>query len=221
MERVMGTAGLGAIFLTGQSDKRSCSLIPAQEQTAEALRKLGLDVYPLNFPYQEQMAPYQKVPIIRASIANLHMYLQSRQEEFASKHRPQFCERISQHTFTLVLAGSCGLEIINNLCLSDEIKKKLHIFAYGPVARKQPDISCTLVQGRRDWLSKYFFSQVDLIVDCGHMDYLQSPEVLRVLKETALHLQEEINTPAPKGGVSTQNALLLPRSQQNIRVNQE
>ena len=217
----MGTAGLGAIFLTGQSDKRSCSLTPEQEQTAQALGKLGLDVYPLNFPYQEQMAPYQKVPLIRASIANLRMYLQSRRDEFTSRYRPQLCKRISQHPFTLVLAGSCGLEIINNMRLPDEIKKKLHIFAYGPVARKQPDISCTLVQGRRDWLSKYFFSQVDIVVNCGHMDYLQCPEVLRVLKETALHLQEEINTPAPKGGVSTQNALLLPHSQQDIRVNQE
>ncbi|WPD23030.1 MAG: hypothetical protein SD837_00405 [Candidatus Electrothrix scaldis] len=187
----MGTGRLGAIFLTGQSDKRSCSLIPEQEQTAQALRKLGLDVYPLNFPYQEQMAPYRKVPLVWASIANLRMYLQSRQEEFASRYRPQLCERISQHTFTLVLAGSCGLEIINNICLSDEIKKKLHIFAYGPVARKQPDISCTLVQGRRDWLSKYFFSQVDVSVHCGHMDYLQCPEVLRALKETALQLQKE------------------------------
>lgn len=190
MEKMMETARLQAIFLTGQSDKRSCSLAPDQEQTAQVLGKLGLDVYPLNFPYQEQMAPYQKIPIIRASIANLRMYLQSRREEFANRYRPQFCERISQHAFTLVLAGSCGLEIINNLRLPDEIKKKLHIFAYGPVARKQPDISCTLVQGRRDWLSKYFFSRVDVVVNCGHMDYLQWPDVLRALKATVLRLQK-------------------------------
>ncbi|MCW5202065.1 MAG: hypothetical protein QTN59_17240 [Candidatus Electrothrix communis] len=188
----MGTARLGTIFLTGQSDKHSCSLTPDQQKTAHELRKLGVEVQPLNFPYQERMAPYRKINILLASMANLQMFFQSRRPEFTSKYRSRFCEKISEYALTLVLAGSCGLEIINNLRLPDDVKKKLHIFSYGPVARKMPDISCTLVQGRHDGLSKYFFSKVDFSVNCGHMGYLQSPEVMRVLHDTALKLQRKV-----------------------------
>ena len=188
----MASICLGAIFLTGQSDRRSCGLSPDQQQTADMLQSLDIEVQPLNFPYQEQMAGYRKINILLASIANLHMYFQSRQEAFVSRYRPQFCRKISQHAFTLVLAGSCGLEILNNFQLSDEVKKRLLIFAYGPIARKRPDIRCTMVQGRRDRLSRYFFPQTDFSVDCGHMDYLQSPEVISLLKVTALRLKEEI-----------------------------
>ena len=36
----------------------------------------------------------------------------------------------------------------------------------------------TLVQGRRDWISRAWFPVVDHRVDCWHRDYLESPEVL-------------------------------------------
>lgn len=187
----MGTKRIGAVFLTGQSDYRSCSLSPIQQKIEHELTRLDVEVQPLNFPYQEQMAPYREVNILFASLTNITIFFQSRRLSFAQRHRDQLCEISSQNAITLVLAGSCGLEIFNNLRLPNEVTKKMHIFAYGPVARKIPDSTFTFIQGKNDWLSKCFFSNVLNSVKCGHMDYLQSPEVLAILKCTVEKLRLE------------------------------
>jgi hypothetical protein len=78
----------------------------------------------------------------------------------------------------LIFAGSSGLELFANLRLPGDVLARVEIVAYGPVARRLPDCPCVLVQGRRDWLSRAWFPRVDHRVDCGHLDYLTSPEVL-------------------------------------------
>ncbi len=85
---------------------------------------------------------------------------------------------------TLFLAGSCGLELFNNLALPADTLRRVTIFAYGPVARRRPGCACLLVQGRRDWFSRRYFRTVDARVNTGHMDYLANPEVAKLAVET-------------------------------------
>ena len=59
------------------------------------------------------------------------------------------------HTFGFAhfLAGSCGLELFNNLALPTHLQGRCAILAYGPTARRMPDTTVEVVVGRRDWIS--------------------------------------------------------------------
>ena len=83
-----------------------------------------------------------------------------------------------------VLAGSCGLELFNNLHLPDALRRRTHIFAYGPVSRQIPEVASHLfVQGTHDWLSRFYHPQVQHRYSCPHMGYLQAPETLRLFHD--------------------------------------
>jgi len=174
-----------AVFLTGQSNRRSCQLSPIQRKLADLLEQQGFTVTPLNFPYDSQMEDYQESNLFKASLSNGLQYLFSRRATFSARYREQVLNQFSKNTPYLVLAGSCGLELLNNLQLPENILSKIHVLAYGPVARVVPAAEVTLVQGRDDWLSKQFFKNVDYPIDCGHMDYLESAEVTTLIVEIA------------------------------------
>ena len=57
---------------------------------------------------------------------------------------------------TLFLAGSSGLELLYNLDLPNADLARIHVFAYGPVARRLPACDACFVQGR-DLISRLFF----------------------------------------------------------------
>jgi hypothetical protein len=80
-------------------------------------------------------------------------------------------------------AGSCGLELFNNLQLPVDAIRKVSVFAYGPVARRRPDCVHLLVGATRDSISKHYFPAPDHIVDCGHMNYLSNPIVRTLCRE--------------------------------------
>ena len=171
-------------FLTGQSDATRCALSPVQRAFLEALPLPSSAKLPLNFPYHTDSEAWRNVSLLTASINNARQYRASRQPDFAERHAPRVLRELSRAPRTLILAGSAGLELLANLRLPREALDRVQVFAYGPVARHVPDCACVLVQGRRDWVSRWWFRDVDHRVDCTHLDYLESPEVLALCVQT-------------------------------------
>ena len=165
------------IFLTGQSDPSRCALSPEQQAFLDALPLPASAKLSLNFPYRTDTPSWRHTPVLVGSVNNARQYVRSRQPMFAADHAAHVQRLLARARRTLILAGSCGLELFVNLRLPREALDTVHVFAYGPAARRLPDCACVLVQGRRDWVSRVWFRTVDHRVDCGHRDYLQSPEV--------------------------------------------
>jgi hypothetical protein len=189
---------LQVAFLTGQSDPRSCALSPVQASFLERLRLPPGVACPFNFPYRTGLRDYAPTPILQASVHNARQYVRSRRAEFISIHQPDVTRLLSQAEHTLLLAGSCGLELLVNLHLPADWLSRLSVFAYGPVSRARPGCRGVLVQGRSDWLSRRYFTQVDHIVACGHLDYLDSPEVLQLCRKMVnetRHRLERVDAP--------------------------
>ena len=168
---------LQVFFLTGQSDPPRCALSPSQQAFIDALPLPESAKLRLNFPYAADTAPWRATSLLIASVNNVMLYLRSQRPGFAH-HAPALLRQLERADQTLILAGSSGLELLANLRLPPESLRSVHVFAYGPVARGRPPCACTLVQGRGDWISRAWFRSVDHRVDCSHMDYLESPEVL-------------------------------------------
>jgi len=168
------------IFLTGQSDPARCALSPEQQAFLDALPLPDSAKLSLNFPYDADTQPWRAIPVLIGSVNNARQYARSRHTTFAEGHAPHVRQLLARARRTLILAGSCGLELFVNLQLPRDVLDTVHVFAYGPTARRLPDCACVLVQGRRDWISRLWFRTVDHRVDCAHRDYLQSPEVLRL-----------------------------------------
>lgn len=175
---------LQVVFLTGQSDPGRCALSPVQRAFMESLPLPAPAKLALNFPYHADTLPWRNVSLATASVSNARQYLASRQPEFAARHAAHVQRVLSRTPRTLILAGSAGLELLANLQLPRETLDRVHVFAYGPVARHLPDCTSLLVQGRRDWISRLWFSDVDHRVECSHLDYLESPEVLALCVQT-------------------------------------
>ena len=177
-------------FLTGQSRPSGVALSPVQANFLAALPAPSASRMPINFPYRTRTAdqPFAPTPLLVASVRNVRQYLSSRRPWFAERHRAAVEAFVARADHTLLLAGSCGLELFNNLALSANALRRVTIFAYGPVARRQPDCPRLLVQGRRDWLSRRYFRTVDVQVNTGHMDYLTDPVVLALAATAVCHL---------------------------------
>ena len=182
---------LQVMLLTGQSDPTSCALSPVQRAFLDALPLPAADKVPLNFPYADDTAAWRPVWLLLASARHVRQYTASQRPAFVARHRDGLRARLERAERTLILAGSLGLELLINLQLPREALDRLHVFAYGPVARQRLDCDCLLVQGRRDWISRLWFPAVDRRVDCGHMDYLESPEVLALCVDVVRRLAAE------------------------------
>jgi hypothetical protein len=177
------------VFLTGQSDPARCALSPAQHAFLEALPLPAGARVPQNFPYGDT-APWRPTSLLAASLSNARQYLASRRPEFATRYAPAVRRQLAQARRTLILAGSNGLELLSNLRLPPDALDGIEVFAYGPVARRRPRCACVLVQGTRDWLSRVWFPRVDHRVNCGHLDYLESPQVLELCAATVQRLAD-------------------------------
>lgn len=137
----------------------------------------------LNFPWIPlPEGRYAATPLLRASVNNAREYLGSRRAGFVQHYQSSAVQLIERADHTLLLSGSCGLELFNNLQLPPALMQRVSVFAYGPVARKRPDCRHLLVQGHRDWISRLWFSQSDVQIDCGHMDYLVQPEMVTLCR---------------------------------------
>ena len=164
-------------FVTGMSNPDSWNLSPLQHRFIKSFAFPDTCIYPLNFPYTACAHPYRPTPILRASARNAWMFFFSMQRRFREKYHSSVSNFLSESRHTILLAGSSGLELLNNLRLPAEILQRISVFAYGPVSRRLPLCRRVLVQGTRDWYSRLFHSEVDYRVSCGHMNYLENDEV--------------------------------------------
>ncbi len=169
-------------FLTGQSHPGNAALSPLQHAFLEALPAPTEWKVQVNFPYPDIPQPFRRTPLPTASLHNLALYLRSRRPAFAATYRPAVIAQIDRAERTLFLAGSSGLELLGNLNLPASALARLHVFAYGPVARRLPPCDARFVQGR-DSISRLFFRGVVpkasiARVRCDHLEYLRDPSVL-------------------------------------------
>jgi len=171
-------------FLTGRSDPSRCGLSPEQQGFLDALRAPGREPVDRNFPYAAQRPGHVAVPLPLAAWRNLGDYIGARRPAFAGRHRSQVAAAFEGDGAVVLLAGSCGLELLSNLHLDASLRARLHVFAYGPVARHAPDVARLLcVQGRSDWISRAGWGGPVHRVDGGHMDYLRQPDVLTLCED--------------------------------------
>jgi hypothetical protein len=169
-------------FLTGQSDPRGAALSPVQEAFLDALPVPAAWKVRVNFPYPAATPRHRPVPLVRASWNNARQLLGSSGQAFGARYRPPVVALLARAERTVLLAGSCGLELLANLDLLAEDLARLHVFAYGAVARRRPACEICQVRGRRDWIaragSRVALTAADHWVESGHLDYLVSPRVL-------------------------------------------
>lgn len=176
----MNEDGIIVAFFTGQSDPRTNALSPAQRSFLQRSPVLPDQWLKTNFPYRPAME-WSEPHLVRASFNNALQYLGSRFTKFEKTYRPPFMEAFPGEGKILLLAGSCGLELLTNLRLPETVLQRLHVFAYGPVSRSLPSCASLItVQGRRDVISRWWHRRVDHVVSCGHMNYLETEETLRL-----------------------------------------
>lgn len=165
-------------FITGLSDLGNNSLSPEQTSFLKSLQTHEENKIYCNFPYTETKKHYKKTNIILASFSNSLQYFLSR-TKLLDKNTEQLKKMLKENDKVLLLSGSCGLELLNNMKFSKEEKQKLHIIAYGAVARKIPDfVYLTLVQGDKDWIARLWIHVYDIKIKANHMNYLQSNELV-------------------------------------------
>ncbi|WP_295516187.1 hypothetical protein [uncultured Stenotrophomonas sp.] len=179
-------------FLTGQSDPARCALSPQQRAFGQALLAPGRVLHPCNFPYDAATPDHQPAALLAASWHNTRHYLRSRHPGFAATHGPALAQLLQAAPHTLLLAGSCGLELLANLELPPALAQRCSVLAYGPVARRAPRVAqLQVLVGRQDWVSRLGWRGARQWIDSGHMDYLQQPAVLAIARELAARLQQE------------------------------
>jgi hypothetical protein len=164
-------------FLTGQSDPQSCELSPQQSAFLGALPLAASAKVWRNFPYRDDLGPYRAIPLWRASANNARQVAAAQLPSFRAAHGARVAALLDRADRTLLLAGSCGIELFDRLDLSRELEKRVTIVAYGPVARRRPRSEHVTIGSRRDPLSLAFFPHPDISIDEPHLAYLRSPIV--------------------------------------------
>lgn len=171
-------------FITGHSVP-GCTGLSREQQDFQCRTEIPPECWlQHNFPWHDTFPFPEPFRLLSASVNNVRHYLRSRRPSFAQTHRDAATELLAPYDAVLLLAGSCGLELFNNLQLPAEMRKKMHIFAYGPISRRLPGVASHLiVQGQHDWLSRFYHPRADHRYPCPHMGYLEAPETLRLLNE--------------------------------------
>ena len=194
-------------FLTGRSDRSNTALSPAQAGFLDALPVGAGERLDVNFPYRPARGPWHPTPLPVASLRNARDYVESRRAGFARAHAAAVREVLARADRTLVLAGSCGLELLANLRLDADALAGVHVVAYGPVARRRPAVSLETVTGASDTLARWSTGTPDHEIAAHHLDYLASPELRRIVVRAIERLRVESSagqgagpTPGPAAG---------------------
>lgn len=187
----MNQIPLQIAYITGRSRPGYAQLSPVQSAFINQLARPERRLIRLNFPYfchADNTPGIRPARLLTASFNNSRDYYTSRYHSFQQRYQSSVAELLAQAKNTVLLAGSCGLELFNNLHLPGELMPSTTLIAYGAVARKRPACRHILIQGDRDWLSKIYFRSVDYKVSCGHMNYLSSPEVFAICERYIAHI---------------------------------
>lgn len=168
------------VFLTGQSDPRTCGLSPVQTAFLDALPVPDEAKVRLNFPYDEALRSWRPTPLAVASARHVGLFVRSRTRGFRERHRPGVLARLDAADRTLVLAGSIGLDLLGRMRLPTELLDRLDVFAYGAFSTDPPACRTFRVSSRHDRVARHW--PADAYVDGGHLDYLANPEVLTLCR---------------------------------------
>lgn len=174
------SATLQIAFLTGQSDPESCALSMQQRHFLQQLQGPGRRLIDCNYPYRSASPTYRHMPLWRASVSNARQYLAARAARVADADRMRVVALLEQAPTTVLLAGSCGLQLLTALRLPQALRTRLAVFAYGPVCNAPAAFGqLRVVQGSGDWISRALFAGApDLTPACGHLHYLRDATVL-------------------------------------------
>lgn len=189
------------VLLSGLSDPASTALSRSQQAFLDRLDLPAANRVDANFPYlpadrREQRA----VPIVVASWRNFR--------QFREAARPPYRDRATMHWDALarscdgllVITLSCGLEILNACLQAGHRPRAIDVVALGPVAWGRPPVSHLLVRGERDRIANPWFRECDLrLPGVGHLDYLQSPAVLELVRERVARLQRTLEATKASG----------------------
>jgi hypothetical protein len=178
------STAMKVVLLSGLSDPRTCALTESQ---TEFLRWLPVDeeakVY-RNFPYVLCTEPRKQPPLWLASWRNTWQFLRASSGSYRDAARGHWRALADSAESLVVITLSCGLEIINQCLDDDDARRPIQILAVGPVAWHKPEVPCTLIQAKDDYISKCFFRRPDVVVSPGgHMNYLAKPDVLQCIND--------------------------------------
>ncbi len=176
-------------FLTGQSDPGRCALSPTQRRVLAHLAEAApdLDCAPHNFPWPAEAPPWRAVPLLRASLANGRQWLAARRgslSPFGVDAIAMAQSRLHDAPRTLLLAGSCGLSLLDALVATfdDADRARVRVVAYGAVAPRWPQgIDGAALRGDRDRIARWFGpgdGPTPRSLACGHLDYLDHDAVV-------------------------------------------
>ena len=180
-------------FITGQSDPSCCALSPLQTAFGQALLRSNRTLRHQNFPYSEDTPEHRPVSLWRASLQNTAQYLKSRQSNFVRTYQGAMENMLNASPHTLLLAGSCGLELLINLNLPQHMLQRISVLSYGPVARRIPTCANLLtVVGNSDWISRITYGKATRSVSCGHLNYLKQSELLVLAQQFATDVEAKL-----------------------------
>jgi hypothetical protein len=171
---------LQVAFLTGPVPGQAPALSPEQRALLAALpHDPALRVVACDFPYgaDAEAAVWRRAPLWRASLRNVATYLRARSPGFAAAHAPAMLALLARAEHTLLLAGSCGLELLAGLRLPAPWLRRITVIAYGPVARRAAAAVAALhvASGTRDPMAWFYRLPADCAPRCGHLGYLADP----------------------------------------------
>lgn len=168
-----------AAFITGHS-VRGCTGLSAEQLTFQNRSAVPAERWlKHNFPFHETAPFPTSIGLLRASFNNFRHFVDSRRQDFSSSHCAQLTKLFSSHEAVILLAGSCGVQLLHGLDLPVDILRRIHVFAYGPVSLARPQTaSLCVVQGKNDFISRCFFREADHRINCSHMGYLLARETL-------------------------------------------
>lgn len=176
-------------FVSGLSDPTSSALTLDQVALLRALPVRSIEVLDRNFPFTpDGREVAREVSTCWASLMNGWQFWRLRSQRFCEVTQRHWDNLFSQTSHVFLISLSCGLEFIRHGLERSTHRPKLHVIALGPVCRALPDCGLTIIQGERDWLSKYYVRRNDYSIEgLGHLGYTTHPKVLEIICQVLLN----------------------------------
>jgi hypothetical protein len=192
------------VIVTGLSDPNSCRLTEAQLSLINLPALPPDSVVTENFPFvQQPEGSMSSRSLAQASLANGLQFFRTWTAGYRNLAAVHWASLLQSVDHLLVVAGSCGIQLVTSCPAIQQAADKVRLLALGPVGTRQPRLSTVLVQGQRDWLSRSFFPRPDLIVArVGHLDYWENSLVRELVDQWLRDRISEFSEPAaifPRG----------------------
>ena len=164
-------------ILSGLSDPSTCALSDAQRAFMSRLEIDEASKVDRNFPYVDCATPRRDPNLLVASWRNTQQFIGASRRSYIGHARRHWRALRDSADTLLIITLSCGLEILRHVVDRDDTT---HVLALGPVARALPPVPCTIVQGTRDPISRFFFKDAHVLPGLGHLDYFRNGAVLDI-----------------------------------------